>query len=144
MSATGKPLLSVENATKTFDLSVSLLGRIVGRLPRVTLHAVDGVSFEIKRGTTFGLVGRKRLRQVHAGAHGGGGSCPRHPGKLLYDAKRITAPGGGRGIGRGTLQMVFQDPYASVNPRWRVCRYCFGTHETGLEIGAGTLRLRTC
>jgi len=50
-------LLEVAHATKTFDVSPPWLARVLGRRQRVLLHAVDDVSFGIRRGETLGLVG---------------------------------------------------------------------------------------
>ena len=51
------PLVQVTNVAKTFDVSPPWLNRIIERKPRVLLHAVDGVSFEIEKGKTLALVG---------------------------------------------------------------------------------------
>ena len=52
---------------KYFDVSAPLLTRVLERLPKQILKAVDGIDFEIQPGETFSLVGRVRLRQVHRG-----------------------------------------------------------------------------
>ena len=105
----GAPLLQVNELSKYFQL---------GR--GASLKAVDGVSFEVGRGETFGLVGESgcgkstlgrllvRLYQPTAG-------------QVLYDGKDVFDAGGreARELNRRT-QMIFQDPQASLNPRMTV------------------------
>ncbi|MBV8537612.1 MAG: ATP-binding cassette domain-containing protein, partial [Alphaproteobacteria bacterium] len=58
MSETGAvPLLETQNLKCHFDVSPPLLNRLLERQPRQVVRAVDGVSFSIGKGTTFGLVG---------------------------------------------------------------------------------------
>jgi peptide/nickel transport system ATP-binding protein len=83
------------------------------------LPAVDGVTFDIPKGTTFGLVGESGSGKSTVARMCVGLMQP-SGGEVRFAGKRVTAAGGGRGIGRGRLQMIFQDPFASVNPRWRV------------------------
>jgi len=54
---TTPPLVQVSNIAKTFDVSAPWLNRVIERKPRVLLQAVDGVSFEIEKGSTLALVG---------------------------------------------------------------------------------------
>jgi len=115
----GDIVLRVEGVKKIFDLSAPFLVRTMSRVPRVLLHAVDGVSFEIERGKTFGLVGesgcgKSTLARMAVGLQ------PVSAGTISYDGLQVIGPGGGGKLGRGRLQMVFQDPFASLNPRWRV------------------------
>ena len=56
MTAT-TPLIQVSNIAKSFDVSAPWLNRVIERKPRLLLHAVDGVSFEIEKGKTLALVG---------------------------------------------------------------------------------------
>ncbi|MBJ3778799.1 ABC transporter ATP-binding protein [Acuticoccus mangrovi] len=111
------PVLEVDNLHKWFDVSKPPLQRLIERLPRQTLKAVDGVSFRIERGTTFALVGesgcgKSTVAQAVAGLH-----KPTR-GAILFEGidRDLPRPDGSR----PELQMIFQDPFASLNPRWRV------------------------
>jgi peptide/nickel transport system ATP-binding protein len=102
-------VVTANNVTCLFDVSAPLLNRIIERQPKRTLRAVDGVSFEVHRGTTLSLVGES-------------GCGKSTMARLLVGLYRpttgaVTFPGRG---GRPRIQMIFQDPYASLNPRWRV------------------------
>lgn len=114
-------LLSVRDLAKHFDVSPPLVTRIVRREGRALLRAVDGVSFDIPRGKTFSLVGES----------GCGKSTVARLVVGLYDPTRGSAAFDGVRIDRlktrrqmepvrKRIQMIFQDPYASLNPRWRV------------------------
>jgi len=112
-------LLQVKNLSKTFDLTENPWLTTATGGKRVLLPAVDGVSFEIPKGKTFGLVGESGSGKSTVARMCVGLLQP-SGGEIRFAGKRVTSPGGGRGIGRGRLQMIFQDPFASVNPRWRV------------------------
>ncbi len=102
-------LLEAVALGRRFDVSAPWLNRVIERRPRQILHAVDGVDFRIARGETLALVGES--------------GC----GKSTV-AKLVTGlvkPSEGAIAFRGDasrVQMIFQDPYASLNPRWRVGR----------------------
>ncbi|WP_434034945.1 dipeptide ABC transporter ATP-binding protein [Cupriavidus sp. a3] len=115
------PLLRVQGLSRSYDLSSGWLVRALTREPRHVLHAVSDVGFEIPRGSTFGLVGES----------GSGKSTVARmiAGLVRPDAGRIVLDGIERGAGHNTeaaltgrFQMIFQDPYASLNPRWRIDR----------------------
>ena len=114
-------LLRVERVGKTFDVSPPWLARALARQPRLLLRAVDDVSFAIRRGETLGLVGesgcgKSTVARLVVGLY------RLSSGSITYDGASIDALAAGR-AGRGLrrrLQMIFQDPYASLNPRWRV------------------------
>jgi peptide/nickel transport system ATP-binding protein len=115
------PLLHVSRATKVFDVSAPWLTRVLGREPRVLLHAVRDVSFGIRRGETLGLVGesgcgKSTVARLIVGLY------RLTSGSITYDGVDISTLSWGRGDRslRRKLQMIFQDPYASLNPRWRV------------------------
>ena len=125
--AAGQPLLEVEGLSRHFDLSSGWLVRLLSSEPRRVLKAVDDVGFRIRRGRTFGLVGES----------GSGKSTVARmvAGLLRPDAGRVRFEGIERwGTQAGSLtaeqrralrhrcQMIFQDPYASLNPRWPVAR----------------------
>ncbi|WP_415403952.1 ABC transporter ATP-binding protein [Tateyamaria sp. SN3-11] len=114
-------LVSIRNLTRIFDVSKPWLNRLVERKPRALLTAVSDVSFEIEEKTVYALVGES-------------GSGKSTIGKMLVG---LLTPSEGaveiRGIDlarekdadkiesiRSDIQMIFQDPYASLNPRWRV------------------------
>jgi peptide/nickel transport system ATP-binding protein len=104
-------LLVVDNLRKTFQYSQTWLHRLAGQIPpRAT--ALDGVSFRIPRGTTFGLVGesgcgKSTLARIIAGL-----MKPDSGSVSLLQAD-------GR---RPRMQMIFQDPFSSLNGRWRIDR----------------------
>ena len=116
-----RPLLRVAGLAKHFDVSPPLLSRLLGGGGRATLRAVDGVSFAIPRGRTFSLVGES----------GCGKSTVARLVVALYQPTRGTIEFDGVDMTRlrtraemaplrRRMQMIFQDPYASLNPRWRV------------------------
>ena len=114
-------LVQVEDLAKTFDVSLPWLNRVIERQPRTLLHAVDGVSFSIERGKTLALVGesgcgKSTVARLLTGLY--------HPtrGRVEFDgqdAHAAFASSRGRAL-RKRVQMIFQDPYASLNPRWTV------------------------
>ncbi|MEL6450662.1 MAG: oligopeptide/dipeptide ABC transporter ATP-binding protein [Pseudomonadota bacterium] len=114
-------LVSVRHLTRIFDVSKPWLNRVLERRPRALLTAVSDVSFEIEEKTVYALVGES-------------GSGKSTIGKMLVG---LLGPSEGaveiRGVDlareidtdkidsiRSDIQMIFQDPYASLNPRWRV------------------------
>ena len=105
-------LIKVANLGKSFDVSAPFLQRVVTRAGRKVVKAVDGVTFSIKRGTTFSIVGES----------GCGKSTIT---RLVAGLERPTAgtisfhKAGDEPV---RLQMVFQDPIGSLNPRWRIGR----------------------
>jgi peptide/nickel transport system ATP-binding protein len=114
-------LLEARNLAKDFDVSRPWLNRVIEGAPRQLLKAVDGVSFTINRGETLSLVGES----------GCGKSTVARLICGLYGPTRGNVVFGGTDIGgissrnemlamRRRFQMIFQDPYASLNPRWRV------------------------
>ena len=98
-------LLKLDSVSRDFDVSRPWLNRMIEREPRRTLRAVDRVSFEISKGETLALVGES--------------GCGKSTVARLI--ARLYSPSEGRIEFHGRrLQMIFQDPYASLNPRWRV------------------------
>jgi len=116
--ATG-PLLSVRDVSVTFAKSRTLIDLVAGRMPAV-VRAVRGVSFELHARETLGLVGEsgsgkttlgRMLLQLNAASSG----------QVLYRGRALTDPDRDwqRRL-RREIQMVFQDPYSSLNPRMTV------------------------
>ncbi len=112
-----KPLVEVKQLVRDFDLSGSLFDRLFGRGTRKVVHAVDDVSFSIRKGSTYGLVGESGSGKSTC-ARMMVGLIPPTSGEVLLDGKDIWTAGAAER--RRKVQMIFQDPYASLNPRWRV------------------------
>lgn len=105
------PALTATNLTRTFDVSDPWLNRVIERKPRRLLRAVDGIDFSVPRGRCLSLVGesgcgKSTVARLVTGLH-----APTD-GRLRFAAGRDGQP--------LSAQMIFQDPYASLNPRWRV------------------------
>jgi oligopeptide transport system ATP-binding protein len=114
-STVSGPLLQVENLKKHFPIHRGLLRRQVG-----TVKAVDGISFDIQRGETLGLVGESGCGKSTAGR-----TILRlydaTDGRILFDGGDIAHLSGERlRNARPRMQMIFQDPQASLNPRMTV------------------------
>jgi peptide/nickel transport system ATP-binding protein len=101
-----------------FDVSRPLLQRLFTREPRRSLRAVDDVSFRIARGSTFALVGesgcgKSTLARLAVGLYQPSDGAMLFENQILSNARAQPAL-------RRRMNMIFQDPYASLNPRWRV------------------------
>jgi peptide/nickel transport system ATP-binding protein len=123
MSATAltAPLVQAVDLAKTFDVSAPWLNRVIERQPRQLLHAVDGVSFEIRKGQTLALVGESGCGKSTVARLLVGLYSPTR-GHLTFDgqdAHRVYQGPDSKQL-RRRVQMIFQDPYASLNPRWTV------------------------
>jgi peptide/nickel transport system ATP-binding protein len=116
----GEPMVVVEDIAKVFDVSAPWLNRVIERKPRALLRAVDGVSFEIARGETLALVGESGCGKSTVARMLVGLYAPSR-GRIMFEGTDIATLGtaAGRAL-RSRLQMIFQDPYASLNPRWKV------------------------
>ena len=117
----GAPLLEVNGIARYFDVSAPFLARILSGAPRLTLKAVDGVDFSIRRGETFSLVGESGCGKTTV-ARLVVGLYPPTRGQIRFQGAEISALRRRREqtAYRRRMQMIFQDPYASLNPRWRV------------------------
>ena len=104
-------LLTVENLTKHFPIYKGVFRRQVG-----TVKAVDGISFEIKRGETLGLVGESGCGKSTLGRVVAGILPPSNGQVRIGDAPVME---GGRKV-TTRVQTVFQDPFASLDPRMKV------------------------
>ena len=112
-------LLEVRDLCKEFDLSSGWLARLLAREDKKILKAVDGVSFSIRRGSTFGLVGESGSGKSTV-ARMVAGLTPPTSGTVLFDGVDKWSPAAQTVAMRRRFQMIFQDPYASLNPRWTV------------------------
>lgn len=116
-SSPSVPLLEIKRLTKHFPIHRGIIQRTKG-----FVRAVDGVSFHIEQGETFGLVGEsgcgkstlgRVLLQLEKATDG----------EVLFEGRNLMRAGfvkGGWKRTRRDMQIVFQDPYGSINPRWRV------------------------
>ena len=115
------PLVEVAGLKRYFDVSPPFLNRAIEGTGRRIVRAVDGVDFSIARGETFALVGesgcgKSTVARTIVGLH-----APT-AGAIRYGGTDIAAGDAGPEVAglRRRMQMIFQDPYASLNPRWRV------------------------
>jgi peptide/nickel transport system ATP-binding protein len=106
---------------KVFDVSAPWLNRVLERKPRQFVHAVDDVSFSIQKGRTLALVGESGCGKSTVARLLVGLYAPTR-GRVQFDGEDAQAAwhtDAGRAL-RRRIQMIFQDPYASLNPRWTV------------------------
>ena len=116
------PLLVAENLSREFDLSDPWLIRMLSLSKKRILHAVSDVSFQIDRGTTYALVGESGSGKSTI-ARMAVGLLPPTSGTVTIEAHDLNdsnLESSERQALRRRIQMVFQSPYASLNPRWRV------------------------
>ncbi len=121
----GDELLQLTDVARYFDVSPPWLNRVLERKPRVLLKAVDGVSLAIRRGETLGLVGesgcgKSTVARLIVGLYAPTRGTIRYEGAVLAGEGAAAADAGAQKRARHSMQMIFQDPYASLNPRWRV------------------------
>ena len=114
-------LVEVRDLAKTFDVSAPWLNRVIERKPRLFVHAVDGVSFSIEKGTTLALVGESGCGKSTVARLLVGLYAPTR-GDVRFDGQATNAERNAAELRtlRRRMQMIFQDPYASLNPRWKV------------------------
>ncbi|MCW0233249.1 MAG: ABC transporter ATP-binding protein [Ferrovibrio sp.] len=115
------PMLTVTDLKRVFDVSAPWLNRLLEGKGRSIVRAVDGVNFSINQGETFSLVGesgcgKSTVARLIVGLY------EPSDGSINFEGVEI-----GSSVERakhpdiqGRMQMIFQDPYASLNPRWRV------------------------
>ena len=117
----GTPAVEVSRVSREFDVSRPWLTRVLAGEPRRYLRAVEEVTFEIGRAETFGLVGESGSGKTTV-ARMVVGLLPPTAGDVRIDGVSLTDRAGevARQRLRRRIHMVFQDPYASLNPRWRI------------------------
>ncbi len=115
------PIISVEKLTRVFDVSKPWLNRVIEQSPRALLTAVSDVSFEVPRNSVYALVGesgsgKSTIGKVIVGL------VPPSEGKVMVEGVDLASERDAAKVDavRADIQMIFQDPYASLNPRWRV------------------------
>jgi peptide/nickel transport system ATP-binding protein len=141
-------IVEVRGLSRTFDVSAPWVSRLINREPRRTLTAVDGLDFSIRRGETFGLVGesgsgKSTLARMVVGL------IEPSRGQVVIDGVDLakTRDRAARRAVRRRMQMIFQDPFASLNPRWRAGRIiaepirAFGAQDAG-AAGRGKRAIR--
>jgi peptide/nickel transport system ATP-binding protein len=111
-------LVVVEHLRKTFDLSPSWISRVFGE-GRKELKALDDISFSVPAGKTLSLVGESGCGKSTAARCIAGLQRPTS-GSVRYKGIDIREIASGSNEHRHEIQMIFQDPYGSLNPRWRV------------------------
>ena len=115
------PLLDVRNLSRQFDVSKPWLNRRLEGLDKVYLKAVEDVSFTVKQGETFALVGesgsgKSTIARLIVGL------LKPTAGEVFFEGQSLAQGLSGAEARRlrRRFQMIFQDPLASLNPRWRV------------------------
>ncbi|MGH8713635.1 MAG: ABC transporter ATP-binding protein [Casimicrobiaceae bacterium] len=115
---TSVPLLELIDVARYFDVSPPWLNRLIEGKSRQIIKAVDGVSLTIAKGETLGLVGESGCGKSTVARLIVGLYQPTR-GEIRFAGRRIDFTDAELAL-RRTMQMIFQDPYASLNPRWRV------------------------
>jgi len=116
-----KSLVSVRNLTRVFDVSKPWLNRVIERKPKAMLTAVSDVSFEIPECEVYALVGESGSGKSTIGKMIVGLLNPSE-GSVEIDGVDLSRETDADKIDavRSDIQMIFQDPFASLNPRWKV------------------------
>src|SRR6201988_2774011 len=118
---TATPFIDVKNLRRVFDVSKPWLNRVLEGGHLEFLKAGDGVTFDIRKGETFALVGESGSGKTTV-ARMMVGLLPPTSGEVVIDGVSMTnaKQAQARQRLRRRLPMVFQDPYARLNPRFRV------------------------
>jgi peptide/nickel transport system ATP-binding protein len=116
MNEQTEPLVEIRNLKKWFPVQQSILDRFLGNKAK-NVRAVDGVSFEIRRGEVFGLAGESGSGKTTTGRVALG-LAKATEGEVIFDGTNLTRLGPERlRKMRRRMQVIFQDPMASLNPR---------------------------
>ncbi|WP_439612132.1 ABC transporter ATP-binding protein [Reyranella sp.] len=117
----GSQFVRITGLKRHFDVSAPWLVRTIERRPRQVVQAVDGIDIEIAKGETFSLVGesgcgKSTVARLVVGLY------PPSAGRIEIDGNDMAGRHSRADMAalRRRMQMIFQDPYASLNPRWRV------------------------
>jgi peptide/nickel transport system ATP-binding protein len=116
--ATAVPMLEAVGVSRSFDVSKPWLQRALSREGKLLLRAVDDISFSIQRGTTLSLVGESGCGKSTVARLSVGLYAPSE-GQIKFEGQPLSAARAQPAM-RRRMNMIFQDPYASLNPRWRV------------------------
>jgi peptide/nickel transport system ATP-binding protein len=143
-----EPLVTVRNLSRTFDVSKPWLNRVIEREEKRFLRAVQDVSFTIGRRETFALVGESGSGKSTV-ANMVVGLLEPSNGSVVIDGVDMWNRADAARVPelRRKIQMIFQSPYASLNPRWRVDRIiaepirAFGLMSDNRQIEAEVGRL---
>jgi len=120
MSMNDDTILRVENLKKHFQPHLSLAQSIGGSKKRKVVRAVDGITFDIKRGEIFGLIGESGSGKTTTGKLVMKLIDPTE-GKMIFAGEDVTRLDKEKlAEYRRKVQMIFQDPYASMNPRFKI------------------------
>ena len=125
-SETGRePLVVARDLSRRFDVSKPWLNRVIEGRSKTYLHAVSEVSFAIQAGEVYALVGesgsgKSTIGKMVVGLLRPTGGTVEIEGVDLHRSADADADAVARV--RSDIQMIFQDPYASLNPRWKVAR----------------------
>ena len=111
-------VMEATKVSRHFDVSRPWLARTLAGEGRLTLRAVDEVSFSIALGTTLALVGESGCGKSTVARLAVGLYAPTS-GQILFEGVDLSAARAQPAL-RRRMNMIFQDPYASLNPRWRV------------------------
>ena len=116
MSSASSPLLDFRDVSRSFTVRQGVLGRVRGEV-----RAVDGVSLSVRRGETLGLVGESGCGKSTL-ARMAVRLLPPTGGEILFDGESVLpgVPGRNDTWYSRRLQMIFQDPFSSLNPRLRI------------------------
>ena len=114
-------LISIKTLTRVFDVSKPWLNRVLERREKAYLTAVSEVSFDVQEKTVYALVGESGSGKSTIGKIVVG-LLPASDGHVEIDDIDLATETDPAKVAevRAEVQMIFQDPYASLNPRWRV------------------------
>jgi ABC-type oligopeptide transport system ATPase subunit len=132
-----EPLLAVENLVTRFDLRSGVFGKVSGRV-----HAVEGVSFEIYPGETLALVGESGCGKSTIGRSILQLDKPVSGSIRFKGRETLNRPAHELRTLRRNIQMVFQDPFSSLNPRMTVGRAIADPMRVHGELSRSEIRVR--